>query len=40
MPLDTGSNKGGAEGAVKAGTSTVRPCPNLLPNQIIKATLY
>ena len=25
MPIDTGSNKGGAEGAVKAGTSTVRP---------------
>lgn len=24
MPLDTNSNKGGAEGAVKAGTSTVR----------------
>ena len=24
MPIDTGSNKGGAEGAVKAGTSTVR----------------
>ena len=29
MPIDTGSNKGGAEGAVKAGTSTVclhHPC--------------
>lgn len=36
MPIDTGSNKGGAEGAVKAGTSTV--CQTPLLEQIAKAT--